>query len=341
MSSDAQTIRQGSPTPSCCALVLTYNGRHHLEGCLPSLLRAAGRVPGGCPVVVVDNRSTDGSIDWLRAAFPQVEVYIAKRNDYLFSLNEVVASRAEDVVLILNNDMHFDEKFICVLLPHFLDKDLFAATSRVMDWEGGCVTMGLRIGEIRRFWFYNRLHHNSTQPSIALDAGGASAAYRRSMFLELGGFDSLYHPAYWEDADLSYRAWLRGLRIVFEPASIVYHRSGGSWLESKGRSRVVRLARRNEVLFTARNVGSWLFVCVYLSLLPFRVIRDMFLGRHSLWRGMLDAAPRIPAALWRRFQQRHVLLRRDSDFLSEIRTAADSAGARQESGSIPEGQARC
>lgn len=326
---------------TCCVLVLTYNGRRHLEGCLPSLLRAAARVPGGCPVVVVDNRSTDDSIDWLRLAFPQVEVYVAKRNDYLFSLNEVVASRAEDVVVILNNDMHFDERFICALLPHFLDKDLFAATAKVMDWDGICVTMGLRIGEIRHFWFYNRLHHNSTHPSIALDAGGACAAYRRSMFLELGGFDSLYRPAYWEDADLSYRAWLRGLKIVFEPASIVYHRSGGSWLKAKKRSRVLQLGRRNEVLFTVRNVGNWLFVSVYLGLLPFRVIRDMFLGRHSQWRGMLDAAPRIPAALWRRFQQRHVCIRRDSDFLTEIRAAADSAGARKQSDSIPEGLAPC
>jgi GT2 family glycosyltransferase len=252
---------------------------------------------------------------------------MSKTNDYLFSLNEVVASRTEDVVVILNNDLHFDENFICALLPHFVNKDLFAATAKVMDWEGSCVTMGLRIGEIKRFWFYNRLHHNSSQFSIALDAGGACAAYRRSMFLELGGFDPLYYPAYWEDADLSYRAWLRGLKIVFEPASIVYHRSGGTWRKANGHSRVLRLKRRNEVLFTTKNVGSWLFVFVYLGLLPFRVIRDMLLGRHAQWRGMLDAVPRIPAALRRRFQQRHVCIRRDSDFLAEIRTAADLAEA--------------
>jgi GT2 family glycosyltransferase len=291
--------------------------------------------------VVVDNRSTDGSIEWLHLAFPQVEARIAKSNDYLFSLNEVAASRTEDVVVILNNDLHFDEKFLCALLPHFVDGGLFAATAKVMDWEGSCVTMGLRIGEIRRFWFYNRLHHNSSQFSIALDAGGACAAYRRSMFLELGGFDPLYHPAYWEDADLSYRAWLRGLKIVFEPASIVYHRSGGTWQEATGRSRVIRLKRRNEVLFTTKNVGSWLFVLVYLGLLPLRVIRDAFLGRHAQWRGMLDAVPRIPTALWGRFQQRQFCIRSDSDFLAEIKAAADLADPRKQSDSRPARLAPC
>lgn len=326
---------------TCCALVLNYNGRHHLERCLPSLLRAAGSVPGGCPVVVVDNCSTDGSIDWLRLEFPQVEARVAKRNDYLFSLNEAIVSRTEDVVVVLNNDLHFHENFICALLPHFIDKTLFAATAKVMDWEGTCVTMGLRIGEIKRFWFYNRLHHNTSQCSIALDAGGACAGYRRSMFLELGGFDPLYYPAYWEDADLSYRAWLRGLKIVFEPASIVYHRSGGTWREANRYRRVLRLNRRNEVLFTTKNVGGWLFMFVYLGLLPFRIIRDMLLGRHAQWRGTLDAVPRIPAALWRRFQQRHSCVRRDRDFLTEIRAAADSAGAQKRSDSIPATLAPC
>ena len=136
MSSNAQPLRPGSSTPTCCVLVLTYNGRLHLQSCLPSLLCAARKVPGGCPVIVVDNRSTDESIEWLQRNYREVEVQIAERNDYLFSLNRVVASRSEEVVVILNNDMHFDDDFIAVMLPHFTAADVFAVSARVLDWDG-------------------------------------------------------------------------------------------------------------------------------------------------------------------------------------------------------------
>ena len=64
--------------------------------------------------------------------------------------------RSEDVVVILNNDMHFDDDFIAVMLPHFSSADVFAVSARVLDWEGTHITAGQRIGEKRRLWFCSR-----------------------------------------------------------------------------------------------------------------------------------------------------------------------------------------
>ena len=55
-------------------LVLNYNGRGLLDECLPSVLDAARRTPGGCGVIVVDNDSTDGSREWLASRWPEVRV---------------------------------------------------------------------------------------------------------------------------------------------------------------------------------------------------------------------------------------------------------------------------
>lgn len=310
--------------PTCCVLVLTYNGRCHLESCLPSLVVAAGNVPGGCPVVVVDNRSTDGSIEWLHQHYPEIEVQIADRNDYLFSLNQVVASRAEDIVVILNNDMHFDEDFILALLPHFTSAGVFAVSARVLDWDGTRVTTGQRLGNKRRLWFYKSWNFEARSPCLTLDAGGGCAAFRRAMYVALGGFDPLYRPAYWEDTDLSYRAWRRGWRVIYEPASVIYHRVGATLDETEGgRPAVTRLIRRNEVLFALRNVGGWGFAVGYLALLPVRMVRNAIMRNHAFWNGALRALPRIPAALARRAADRH--RRSDDEFLDEIRqcTVAD------------------
>lgn len=325
MSSNVQPLRPNSSTPTCCVLVLTYNGRSHLESCLPSLLRAGRKVPGGCPVVVVDNRSTDETVDWLRRYYPEVEVQIAERNDYLFSLNRVVASRSEDVVVILNNDMHFDENFIPAMLPHFDSADVFAVTARILDWEGKRITTGQRVAEKRHAWFYKSWRLGVQESCLTLDACGGGAAFRRSMYMELGGFDPLYRPGYWEDTDMSYRAWRRGWKIVYEPGSTIYHRISASFSEQMGgASAVTRLIRRNEVIFAVRNVGGWGFVTVYLALLPLRMVRNAIMKNHAFWQGALQALPRIPAALARRATDRYG--RSDDDFLQEIQQRVFATG---------------
>ena len=67
--------------------------------------------------------------------------------------------------------------------------------------------------------------------------------------MELGGFNRLFYPAYCEDLDLGFRAWRRGWRSVFEPASLVFHRDNGSWGEM-AESIVSPLNFRGQLLFT-------------------------------------------------------------------------------------------
>ena len=289
---------------TCSVLILNYNGRRHLEQCLPSLVVAAGKLAGECPIVVVDNRSTDDSMAWLREHYSNVETVIAKRNDYLFTLNDVVASRKEDFVVILNNDMRFDENFIRAMLPHFNDPDVFAVTARVMDWDGKQVTTGQRIGRIQRFWFYKSWRFEMDHPCLTLDAGGGYAAFRRKMFVDLGGFDELYRPGYYEDTDLSFRAWQRGWKVIYEPGSIVFHKESASMLERFGSRGQARLVCRNHLLFTAKNVGGWGFLLGFLLLLPIRAIRPLFRGDMLPLQAFLAALPRLPSAIYARLRER-------------------------------------
>ncbi len=82
--------------PSCAILVLNWNGIPHLRDLLPSLRAATAAMPGSVALVLVDNRSTEPDVEWTRTQFPNVEVVVAQHNDYLFSLNPVVAARREE-----------------------------------------------------------------------------------------------------------------------------------------------------------------------------------------------------------------------------------------------------
>ena len=217
-----------------CLLVLNYNGVDHLRDCLSSAIIAAEGAGDTCRVVCVDNRSTDGSVELVRANFPTVQVVITPKNDFLFSLNDVVAERSEDVVVVLNNDMRFSPDCVAPLLQHFDDPDVFAVGAAILNWDGSEVTVGQRCAEVRKFWFYKWWNYEKQETCLTLEACGGAVAYRRNMFLELGGFDDIYRPGYYEDLDLSFRAWQRGWKVLYEPKSVVFHKESATMLKRYG-----------------------------------------------------------------------------------------------------------
>ncbi len=288
----------------CCLMVLNYNGKAYLEDCFRTLQDAASRSSVACSVVCVDNRSTDDDVEWLRRRFPEVQVIVAATNDFLFSLNDIVAGRNEDVVVVLNNDMRFDPGFVDPLLEHFADPRVFAANSRILDWDGSEVQNAPRRARLERGWFYKWWDADATRTAWTIEAGGGASAYHRERFAALGGFDALYRPGYYEDFDLSYRAWERGWRSVYEPRSVIYHRVSASMVRELGVGRQAKVIWRNHLLFTVKCVGGTAFVLSFLALLPVRALRPLLRGDTLPLRAFWSAIPRIPSALRRRFARR-------------------------------------
>jgi hypothetical protein len=289
--------------PSCAIVVLNWNGRRHLEVLLPSLYAARARCEQPVAILVVDNRSTDDDVAWLRAEHPAVEIVVAPSNDLLFSLNPVIANRPEDVVIVLNNDMKVDPGFIGPLLSHFGDPQVFAVAAMVFDWDGKAAQLGQRRIRADRYWVTHWFDHSVTSSCYTAEAGGGCSAYRRSYFAELGGFDRLYRPAYWEDFDLSYRAWMRGWCSILEPRSLIYHRGSATLGEMLPGGRLGRLLARNHLLFILANVGGLGFAAGVVARMPYRLIWHLRHGNAALVLGQLAAVPRIPGALLRRVRR--------------------------------------
>jgi N-acetylglucosaminyl-diphospho-decaprenol L-rhamnosyltransferase len=285
---------------TCAVVVLNWNGRAHLEHLLPSLYVARSAWGRPLPIVVVDNCSTAGDPEWLATAHPSVEVVVAPSNDYLFSLNRVVISRTEDVIIVLNNDMRVHPGFVTPLVSHFVDPRVFAVAAGVVDWEGRGRQNGQRRVLFRRFWCYHWSDRSVTEPCFTVEAGGGSSAYRRTYFAALGGFDRLYHPAYWEDFDLSYRGWMRGWTSIFEPRSTIYHRGSATMSETMPGGRMGRIIARNQLLFILKNVGGWGFAAGVLLMLPYRVLVNLGRRNWTLLAGTFAALPRLGGALRRR-----------------------------------------
>jgi len=280
---------------SVCLAILNYNGRHHLEHLLPTACVAAGNFPGKCSVVVLDNRSTDDDVAWARREFPSVQTVVAPKNDFLFSYNWFAGERDEDIIVILNNDLKLPPGFVQPLERHFALDDVFAVSATSRDWDDREFTCGpARLGSHHGVyhWDYER---ERQEPCHTLYCSGGFMAADRKKFLGLGGFNRLFWPGYAEDLDLGFRAWRKGWRCIFEPASVVLHRENGTWGKD-GNNRAARLCLRTSLLFqwaTLPAAAPWLERAAFTFLTAMRKLLHgqgwwlrVWLATWLEWRGL-------------------------------------------------------
>jgi len=214
---------------SVCLAILNYNGKEHLEQLLPTVCAAGKEFSGNCAVVVLDNQSADDDVVWIEREFPSVQVIVAPKNDFLFSYNWLAHKRTENIFVLLNNDLKVDHNFLAPLVRHFESPDVFSVSARSYDWNGAEITSGpARLNFKNGFysWKFDTEHQKTCH---TLFASGGFMAVDRKKFIELGGFNRLFAPAYCEDVDLCFRAWRRGWRSIYEPRSIVWHRHQATW----------------------------------------------------------------------------------------------------------------
>ena len=232
--------------------ILNYNGRHHLEHLLPTAIREAESYGPDCRVVVIDNLSPDDDAAWVGENYPSVVVWMAPRNEYLFSYNEYAKQSTAGILVLLNNDLKLCENFLSPLVRHFSLTDVFSVGATSLDWEGREFTCGPSVLTYQNGFYDWKYDCFRQELCHTFFTSGGFMALDRIKFLQLGGFDSLYYPAYVEDVDLCFRAWRNGWRCIFEPASQVLHREGGSWKATKDPTINSKILR-NSLLFQWLN----------------------------------------------------------------------------------------
>lgn len=257
-------------------LIVNYNGSDLMQECVPSIIAASTASNRNVLITVIDNASTDGSILFLQKNFPQVQIHAMKENKVLFSYNETLKKIGEDVVILLNNDIKVDRRFIDPLIDPFeVDDNLFAVGCKCLDFDGNGFQGEKSIGGFRwgMFWTssrYRGFERHIGQSSWTLQV--ALGAFSRMKFLELGGYDDLFFPGTWEDTDLSLRCYRRGWHCLYEPQSVIYHKGQATFHRVHGdRGRAI-IAHRNSFLFVWKNFWGTRFILFHIFFVPLRLL---------------------------------------------------------------------
>jgi GT2 family glycosyltransferase len=262
-------------------IIPNYNGATLLRRHLPSLLKCVD----AAAITVVDDGSVDNSIDILRDEFPSVNVIARHENGgFSASVNDGIYRSLSDFVVILNNDVEVIPGFLDETIPLFSDDELFAVSPRILLPSSDNLDEGAKIGLWRHGMMYMDQRQGLTGITPVLYATGCAAIYRRSMIVELGGFDIAYSPFYREDADLGYRAWKRGWVSLYQPAASVKHEHSAS-IQKINRAFVDKVKARNAFFFVWRNIENHDLLRQHYHWLPFVITKKSLMGDLSMFRG--------------------------------------------------------
>ena len=249
----------GKPDTSAASVVIpNWNGRDLLEKYLPSVVAAVAGNPRN-EIIVVDNGSDDGSTEFVRQAFPGVRLVALDRNlGFGGGSNRGFREARNDIVVLLNSDMRVAPDFLQPLLDGFTDELVFSVSCQIFFSDPG--KKREETGLTQGWWAQGalRVRHREdpqvTELFPCFYGGGGSCAFDRRKFLELGAFDELLRPFYMEDTDIGFMAWKRGWKVLYQPASHVWHEHRGTIGKKFSADFIDAVVAKNTLLFTWKNI---------------------------------------------------------------------------------------
>jgi len=266
--------------PKVSLVVVNYNGRQYLRECVRSLL--ATSYPN-FDVVLVDNGSSDGSVDSLGGLLqdPRIRVLRLRSNlGYGRACNLGADQASGEILAFLNNDLVFRNDWLDSLISVFRRDPTVGAIQPKLVMRDDPKRLDAAGGFIDIFGCAHERRGVSIawpNPDGVFYAKGAAIAVPSNLFSRLGRFDEDFF-LYYEETDLCWRIWLSGHRVLYVPDSVVFHVRAGT-TRSPDRARAVdmyTMARVNRFRMILKNYEAK-YLLAFMPVILLNHFKDMLL----------------------------------------------------------------
>lgn len=219
-----------SKYPLVSIVTVNYSGRHFLRNCFDSLF-GLDYPKDKFEVIMVDNGSQDGSLEFTQEFYPQIKILRNDVNNYCRANNLGIKHSKRKYIAFLNNDTRVEPDWLSELIK-VIDNDetIGVVGSKILFMDGRINSAGHQ--ELPDFYWQDKgaNEKNSGQYDMLTDAEslcGCAVLYRKNIFDRVGDFDEDFNM-YLEDVDMAIRIKKNGYRLVYAPKSVVYHVHQGS-----------------------------------------------------------------------------------------------------------------
>lgn len=288
--------------PKTAVVILNWNGEKFLRQFLPSVVKYTDKLIAD--VVVIDNGSSDNSLNVLISEFKTVKIVKLDKNyGFTGGYNRGLAKlEGYDYFLLLNSDVEVSERYLEPLISMLeSDKNIASVQPKILSYENKQYFeyAGAAGGLIDMFGFpycrgrvMSRVEKDLGQYDDACEvfwASGAALFIRSELYFKFGGLDEDYF-AHMEEIDLAWRLKNSGYKIIVEPKSVVYHLGGGTLPNNSPRKLFLNF--RNSLFTLYKNLpNNKLFIIIYLRMFLDGIIAVIYAlqGKFSYFNAVMKA----------------------------------------------------
>ncbi|MGD0081492.1 MAG: glycosyltransferase family 2 protein [Methanoregula sp.] len=215
--------------PLISVVIVNFNGQRFLSDCFSSLFR---ETYPKFEVILIDNASRDGSVEFVREKFPDVKIFVQKSNlGFAGGANSGIRKAQGEFIFTLNNDTMVSAGCLDELIkPMMEDPGVGVCASKMVFPDGRINSTAICISRSGAAWdrgIFEEDHGQYDRKEEVFGACAGAALYRKAMLDQIGLFDEDFF-AYMEDVDLAFRARLSGWTCIYVPTATIIHKHGGT-----------------------------------------------------------------------------------------------------------------
>jgi GT2 family glycosyltransferase len=282
-------------------VIVSWNGMRHLPKCLATLLP---QLSADAEVVLVDNGSTDGTVGWARATYPALVIVALPENlGFAGGVNTGLRVARGELLLLWNDDAFAEPGCVAALLDVMAGRPEIGAAGAVLLFAHRpelIASAGIRVrrdGLALDLWAGRPAAELPIDPQPIFGPSGGAGLYRRALLIDIGLMEPSFF-SYLEDADLAWRARLRGWSSVVVPAARARHVYSATGVQ--GSALKQRLLARNRLRVIVRCLPSAILLRSLPAILAYDLLAIAYgalARRPAMIAGRLAALRELPG-LW-------------------------------------------
>lgn len=277
---------------SISVILPNFNGEHLLKKFLPSIFEALQYSEIEFEFILVDDKSTDKSITFIKKNYPDIILIENSLNKgFSYSCNRGIAIATKELIFLVNSDVkltlnYFENQFV-----FFQNKNTFGVMGQIKNLNISKTEDYARYPrfkgvKLKATTFYFSENHNEPIYTTYLSGANALICTKKLQFLK--GFDEIYSPFYFEDFDMGLRAWKMGWTLFYDHQSICYHEVSATTKTINKSNLVKKIYYRNNFILHAIHLNGFRKKLWYSQLFTSTLLWHLIKGEFWIIYSIID-----------------------------------------------------
>jgi len=275
------------------AVVVNWNGKQFLYDCFSTLSKQDYK---NYEIVMVDNASTDDSVEYVKKTFPKVKIINSPSNrGFGAAVNLAINATKSDYIIFLNNDVSFKKNFLSELAKTLEPNDVGGVSPKILLYDRpNIINYAGGIVNYLGYTWPKYAKNKDRKLQIEETPFGGILMFKREILKKIGVFDELFF-LYHEDSDLCWRIRLAGYKILFNPNAVMYHK-----YDFKRNNKKMMFLEKNRLLLITKNYSTRTLIILFpiiifseVASIGYSLINGWVLDKLKSYIHMLQNLPEI------------------------------------------------